>query len=124
MHLNEVSFGARPPIDSYGGGGFSLGGVRHAGSLALHFDRMLDWAPRSPAQITPEALAVFIADAGAMDVLLLGMGPDIANLPADARAALDAAGIGYDLMSTAAACRTYNVLLAEDRRVAAALIAV
>lgn len=124
MFLNEVSFEARPPIDSYGGGGFSLGGVRHVGSLALHFDRMQDWAPRAPGDVTPEALAGFIEAAGSMDVLLIGMGLDIANLPPATRAALDAAGIGYDLMSTGAACRTYNVLLAEDRRVAAALIAV
>ena len=124
MQMNEISFPVRPPIDSYGGGGFSLGGVRHAGSLALLPDRMTDWPVRAPAQMTPEAFAPFIAAAAEMDVLLIGMGADIALPPPAVRAALDAADIGYDLMATAAACRTYNVLLAEDRRVAAALIAV
>ncbi|MGG7567494.1 Mth938-like domain-containing protein [Rhodovulum sp. DZ06] len=124
MQMNEISFAARPPLDSYGEGGFSLGGVRHVGSLALLPTRMEDWAAKAPGEVTAEALAPFIEAAGEIDVLLIGMGGDIAFPAPGAREALEAAGIGFDLMSTAAACRTYNVLLAEDRRVAAALIAV
>jgi uncharacterized protein len=124
MLMNEVRFEARPPIDSYGDGAFRLGGLRHVGSLALLFDRMQDWPVAAPADASPEALAPFIDIAREMDVLLIGMGNEIAHLPRETRAALEAAGIGFDLMSTGAACRTYNVLLAENRRVAAALIAV
>lgn len=124
MQMNEISFPSRPPLESYGQGGFSLGGVRHVGSLALLPSRMEDFPARSPAEVTVEALAPFLEAAGEIDVLLLGMGADVAMPPREAREALEAAGIGFDLMSTAAACRTYNVLLAEDRRVAAALIAV
>ncbi|MFV0474280.1 MAG: MTH938/NDUFAF3 family protein, partial [Pikeienuella sp.] len=58
------------------------------------------------------------------DVLLIGMGEDIAPLDRAARAALEAAGLGAEIMPTGSACRTYNVLLSEGRRVAAALIAV
>lgn len=124
MQMNEISFPARPPLDSYGQGGFSLGGLRHEGSLALLPVRMIDWPVRSPAEATAEAFAPFIEAAGEIDVLLIGMGAEIAFPAPGAREALRAAGIGFDLMATAAACRTYNVLLAEDRRVAAALIAV
>ena len=124
MHMNEISFAARPAIDSYGEVGFRLGGVRHVGSLALLPTRMIDWPVTAPQEATAEAFAPFIEAAAELDVLLIGMGADIAFPAKGAREALDAAGLGYDLMATAAACRTYNVLLAEDRRVAAALIAV
>ena len=124
MQMSEIVFPSRPPLESYGGGGFSLGGVRHEGSLALLPRRMEDWPVRAPGEVTAEALAPFIEAAAEIDVLLIGMGADIALPPGAAREALEAAGIGFDLMATAAACRTYNVLLAEDRRVAAALIAV
>jgi len=56
-------------------------------------------------------------------VLLIGKGADIAPLTRETRAALEAAGLGFEVMSTPSACRTYNVLLTEGRRVAAALVA-
>ena len=59
-----------------------------------------------------------------MEILLVGMGKELRRLPEGLRAALKAAGISADPMSTGAAVRTYNVLLAEDRAVAAAFIAV
>ena len=103
MRMIEIDYEARPPIDAYGGGGFRIA---------------------APAEATPEAFAAVLAEAGEIDVLLVGMGPDIAPLPRAAREAFEAAALGVETMSTAAACRTFNVLLAEDRRVAAALIAV
>ncbi|MEM6441581.1 MAG: Mth938-like domain-containing protein [Pseudomonadota bacterium] len=124
MRMNEISFERRPPIDAYGGGGFTVGGLRHLGGLALLPERMEDWAVQAPDRITPEAVAPFLAAAEEIDVLLIGLGADVAVLPRPAREALEAAGIGVEPMSTPSACRTFNVLLAEDRRVAAALIAV
>ena len=62
--------------------------------------------------------------AGKIDVLFLGMGADIAHAPKAFRAELEAAGIGVEVMSSPAACRTYNVLLAEGRLIAAALLPV
>ena len=59
----------------------------------------------------------------AVEVLLLGVGSKNALVPSTLRKALRVAGIVLDAMDTGAACRTYNVLMAEDRRVAAALIA-
>ncbi len=65
-----------------------------------------------------------LALTGRVDVLLIGMGDEIAALPGPFRAALEAAGIGVEVMATPAACRTYNVLLSEGRRIAAALLPV
>ncbi|MEM1314398.1 MAG: Mth938-like domain-containing protein [Pseudomonadota bacterium] len=122
--MNEITFESRPPIDSYGEGGFRVGGLRHLGSLALLPDRMEDWPVIAPVGIVPGSVARFVAAAAEIDVLLIGLGADVAVLPRPAREALEAAGIGVEPMSTPSACRTFNVLLAEDRRVAAALIAV
>jgi uncharacterized protein len=61
---------------------------------------------------------------GKIDVLLVGTGAEIAHLPADFRAALEAAGIGVETMNSPAAARTYNVLLGEGRRIAACLLPV
>lgn len=117
--MNEVRFAGRPPIDGYGAGGFRIGGYAHQGGLLLLPDRIGQWAPAQPP--TADCFAPFIAAAGELDILLVGMGAEIAALPAAVRAAIEAAGVGVDVMATPAACRTYNVLLAEDRRVAAAL---
>jgi uncharacterized protein len=120
MRMNEINLEGRRPVDSYGAGGFRIDGVWHTGSLVLSpgglhgFDGPVDL----------EALAPLIAQAAELDVVLIGQGADIAPLAGPLRAALEGAGIGIEIMSTASACRTYNVLLAEDRRVAAVLVAV
>jgi uncharacterized protein len=120
--MSEVSFRGQPPIDSYGAGGFRVGGVARRGGLLILPDRIDGWDPALP--LTAEAFAPVVAAADRVDVLLVGVGADIAPLPLGARAALEAAGIGVETMATPAACRTYNVLLAEARRVAAALLPV
>lgn len=124
MRMNEIVFEDRPPIDGYGEGGFRIGGLVHRGSVLLLPRRMDAWAPASVGEIDAEACAPILAAAAEMDVLLVGMGAEIAPLPREVRAPLEAAGIGVEIMATGPACRTFNVLLAEDRRVAAALIAV
>ena len=121
MRMAEIGYEGPPPIDSYGGGGFRIAGAFHEGDLLLLGPVPTPWAP---AGFSVEAFAAVIRSAAEVDVLLVGMGVEIAPLPTAARLALEAAGIGVEVMSTASACRTYNVLLAEDRRVAAALIAV
>ena len=116
MRMSEIGYEGPPPIDSYGGGGFRLAGEFHEGALMLLRDGPVPWS----GELTPAALAPVIDGAAGIDVLLLGMGPEIAAPPPALRAALEEAGLGLEPMSTASACRTYNVLLAEDRRVAAA----
>jgi len=119
MRLNEIRFSDQRPIDGYGPGGFRVGGEWHEGSLLL--------SPQGVVPIvmplTAEALPPVLALAPEVDVVLVGQGADIAPLPARLRILFEEAGIGVEIMATPPACRTYNVLLAEDRRVAAVLAA-
>jgi len=114
-----------PSIDAFGGGGFRLDGVRHDGSLLIVSDRAEPWPVASLAELTPESLAPVLA-AGRTEVefLLLGVCARNAQPPRAVREALQQAGIGLEFMDTPAAARLYNVLTAEGRRLAAALIAI
>jgi uncharacterized protein len=87
-------------------------------------DRAEAWAMTDPAAITLPSLAPLVAAAESLDLLLLGCGPRPVIPAADVREEFRRLGIVVEAMDTGAACRTFNVLLAEDRRVAAALIAV
>ena len=78
----------------------------------------------NPTALTPDDFAMVLAEKDAIDLLLIGMGRDMARPPRPVRAALEAAGLMYDPMATGHAVSTYNLLLEEKRRVAAALIAV
>lgn len=122
MRLNEVEFPGQPPIDGYGRGGFRIGGYAHRGGLLILPGRIATWDYADPLDVASFAAAIAAADA--YDILLIGAGPQPAPLPAPVRAALEAAGAAAEPMATPPACRTYNVLVAEERRVAAALIPV
>lgn len=111
-------------IDAYGNGGFRFAGVSHRGSLLCLPSGMHAWPVTAPAEVTLEALAPVFAAAETLDVLLLGMGPDIAPLDPAVRDALRERRVIVEAIATGSAVRTYNVLLAEDRAVGAALIAV
>jgi len=117
MRLTEMKFDGPTPIDGYGPGFFRVASEVYHGPLLVLPGRVEgwkglgDWAPIFAAQ-------------DQIDVLFLGMGAQIAALPAVDRALFDTAGIGVEIMATPAACRTYNVLLAEGRRIAAALMPV
>ncbi len=114
-----------PSIDAYGEGGFRLDGARHEGSLLIVGDEARVWAVDSPEGLSVDALGpVFDAGRAEVEFLLLGMGPRNALPPRAIREALLAAGMGLEFMDTPSAARLYNVLTAEGRRVAAALIAV
>lgn len=120
MRTTEVDFEGRLPVDGYGPGGFRVAGAVHRGPLALVPEGVVPWNG------LPD-LGPFLERVAGFDVLLLGLGVEMAPLPAalaEARAALEAAGAGVEVMATPSACRTYNVLLAEGRRVAAALMPV
>lgn len=120
MRMSEISLTGRQPVESYGPGGFRIDGVWHTGSLILSPGGLHGFtAPVDMATLEP-----LLVQAAAIDVVLIGQGAEIAPLAAPLRAALEAAGIGAEVMSTASACRTYNVLLAEERQVAAVLAAV
>lgn len=123
MDFTRVAPEGRQIIQAHREGGFTIAGVRHAGSVLVLPERTLPWTVRELAGVTVESLDPVIAAAASVDILVLGCGAEFGQLSADLRAALRAYGIVTEAMDTRAACRTFNVLLAEDRRVAAALIA-
>ena len=114
----------RHPIDAYGGGGFRFGEMSHRGSLLLVPGGVHAWSATRPEEIDQRSLHQVFAEASAIELLLIGTGVDPAFLSPSLLASIRRAGPRVDAMPTAAAARTYNVLLAENRRVAAALIAV
>lgn len=114
-----------PSVDAYGEGGFRLSGARHEGSVLIVRDEAKAWPVRALAELTPEHFAEVIAlGAREVEFVLLGVGQVNALPPRPVREALSRAGIGLEFMDTPTAARTYNVLTAEGRRLAAALIAI
>jgi uncharacterized protein len=111
------------PIDAYGNGGFRFAGMSHRGSILCLPYAIEAWEPTSVDGLTPASFAPVFAAKDQIDFVLLGTGEMHRRPSADVRAAFSAAGLGLDVMGTGAAARTYNVLIAEGRRVAAALIA-
>jgi len=110
----------RQVIESYGPGGFRVSGVAHDGAILVLPQATRPWSVASIADATAANLAPVVE--AAIEILLLGCGKRMALVPQTLRQELRARGIVVDAMDTGAACRTYNVLLAEDRRVAAALL--
>ncbi len=117
MRLNEITYTDALPVDGYGPGFFRIGGVAHEGSVAILPGGVAPWGGYEDAR-------TLVAAKDAVDVIFVGTGAEIAHVPASLRDALEAAGIGVETMNSPAACRTYNVLLSEGRRVGLALIPV
>ncbi|RWO07972.1 MAG: hypothetical protein EOS07_16395 [Mesorhizobium sp.] len=122
--IREAHFPGRAPIEAYGNGGFRFADMSHRGSLLCLPSGIYGWEPADPLALTAADFAKLLNEADQVEILLVGAGKDLRPLPPALRAVLKAAGIAADPMSTGAAVRTYNVLLAENRAVAAALIAV
>jgi uncharacterized protein len=111
-------------IDAYGDGGFRFGGMSHRGSLLCFPDGIWAWPVTAVGDLNEVALAPVFAHADLLDVFLIGAGRDPWALPNSVRALFHARSISVDVMTTGAAVRTYNILLAENRRAGAGLIAV
>lgn len=117
MRMTEVDFGGGRPVEGYGPGFFRVAGALWHGALLL--------LPNGPRAWDGYADSGALLDAApSIDLLLLGTGRDLAPPPADLRAAIEATGLGLEVMASPSACRTYNVLLAEGRRIGAALLPV
>lgn len=114
----------RHQLDAYGAGGFRFAGMSHRGSILALPSGVRAWPVASATDLDEASFAEIFAERETMDLLLLGTGVDVVPLPETLRRMFREAGIGLDVMQTGAAARTFNVLLAENRRVAAALIAV
>ncbi len=111
-------------IEGYGNGGFRFAGMSHRGSLLCLPTGMHAWEARSATEITLENLQPVFDAAEQIDVLLVGLGTDITGFDKTIRAALRERRIIVEAIATGGAVRTYNILLGENRSVAAALIAV
>lgn len=113
-------------IQSYAGSRFKVSGLIYEGSIFVFTDKTVPWAV-SKSEVTEFSIEDFqdlLKVKSDIDVILLGCGPKIVFLPASLRAQLKAQGLHVEVMDTGAACRTYNVLMAEGRRVVAALLPV
>ena len=114
----------RQLIQGYGDGGFRVSGVRYSGSIIVFPWETVSWPVVAGDKFTVEHFCA-IRDAGnEVSVLLLGCGAKTSLIGTQLRAQVRAWGVVIEAMDTGAACRTYNVLLSEDRFVAAALIAI
>lgn len=108
-------------ITAYGGGGFRISGERHEGSLILLPTQIIPWTAITLDQLTRDQFAPL---ADEMDILLIGCGARFDKSPKTTIEKLSGLGFSVDVMDTGAACRTYNVLVGEDRPIATALIAI
>ena len=111
-------------IDAYGNGGFRFGAMSHRGSLLCLPDGIWAWPVTSVSELTEAALAPVFERAPALDLFLIGAGRDPYALPEPLRARFRALSISVDCLATGPAAQTYNILLGENRRVGAGLIAV
>jgi len=112
------------PISEYGNGGFRFAGISHQGSLLLLPGGIYAWNVIEFSHLNNDDFHLVFDQAEKIDFLLLGCGPHLISPDADIRQAFDTHDIGLEFMNTGAAVRTYNVLLAEKRNIAAAVIAV
>jgi uncharacterized protein len=114
-------------IDAYGAGGFRFAGMSHIGSILATPTGVRAFEPSAPAEITVASLAPLFAELlqnpRSIEIFVIGTGEKMALLSAPVKARLKEAGLRVEAMATGPAARVYNVLLGENRRVAAALIA-
>lgn len=122
--IRKAHFPGRAQIDAHGNGGFRFADMSHRGSLLLLPSGIYGWEMDETMPLSVENFRRVLDDAADIEVLLVGTGSKLRPLPAELKAALKAKGIASDPMGTGAAIRTFNIMLAEQRAVAAALIAV
>lgn len=117
MQLSEIVFAEATPIEGYGPGFFRVAGQAVAAPTCVTAKGARGWGGYDDAES-------LIALAEEIDVIFIGTGAETAHVPTVLRDLLEAAGLGVEAMNSPAACRTYNILLSEGRRVAAALLPV
>lgn len=121
---SEPHFPGSAPIEAYGRGGFRFAGMSHRGSLLVVPSAIWAWPVQSASEINEQTLERVLAESDVIDVLLIGSGHEMWRMPDALRWRLRESKISVEVMLTGAAVRTYNIMLNEHRRVAAALIAV
>ncbi|MSO98107.1 MAG: hypothetical protein EXR11_07810 [Rhodospirillaceae bacterium] len=114
----------RQNIQKYGNGRFTVSGTVFTGGVLVLPAQTVNWSATDIANLNEDAIGVLLSHAKAFDFCLMGCGPRTLALPIPLRTRFKQVGLRIDMMDTGSACRTYNVLSAEGRAVAAALVAV
>jgi len=114
----------RQLVQRYGDGGFRVNGQDYPGSIIVLAEMVCTWNVSALDLITLESLSPVITSSPPADILLIGCGVRFTPPPRELRASLKEKGTALEWMDTGAACRTFNILLAEGRSVAAALMAI
>ena len=124
IEIHEAHFPGRAPIDAYGNGGFRFAEMSHKGSILCVPSGIYAWDVSIPDELTVENFERVLSEADDIEILLVGSGAYLVPIKHDLRRKLREVNISADPMATGAAVRTYNVLVAEGRAVAAAFLAV
>lgn len=123
MEFTEINSSEDAFVAGYGDGGFRMGDSRFEGSMMITPEGFYPWDVSDKADISLDNL-VPILDASGIEIIVIGLGPNMAFLAKDICAAFQEKKLAVEAMDTGAAARTYNLLLQEGRLVAAALIAI
>ncbi len=121
MDITPLISADRQVIQAYSQGAFKISGQIYNGSVIVSPGRTMPW-PVQGKTLTPDDFAWALTPEWEQDVILLGCGPRTFMPDPAIRALLKSRHINLELMDTGAACRTYNVLMADGRRIAAALL--
>ena len=124
MTQDQLYYPGRPLIDAYGNGGFRFADMSHQGSILILPKGVYQWPVTQASALSPKDFELVYSQINGINFLLLGLGESFTAPPQFIRDKCRDAGVSIETMSTGAAIRTYNVLIVEQRPVAAALIAV
>lgn len=122
MELRQASPPGRQVIQGYRDDGFTVGGKRFQGAVLVQLDGAATWGGESAGLLTLDHFQPLLTAEVKPELVIVGTGAVLVTLPPELTAAARAAGLKLEAMATPAACRTYNILLAENRLVAAALL--
>lgn len=124
MQLENTGFAGLRLIEAYGDKGFRFTDARHEGSVLILPKRIEGFAVSSMSEVDLESFGSVIAQRAEIEILLIGTGEKQVFPAQDIIKYFIEQKIALEVMDSRAACRTYNILASEDRKVAAAIIAV
>ena len=124
LEMTDAYYPGHDPIDFYGSGGFRFGSMSHQGAILFLPSGTRRWDAETPTSLSTDHLAKILAEKSEIEILIIGTGKTLTPLSPDIKDAIRSAGIKMEVMDTGAAVRTLNILLSEDRAVAAALFPV
>ena len=124
LDLSPVDFEGRNIIQTYGNGNFQISDKKYDHSVLVFPDQIIPWSPIDTNNLIVDDFKKVLTVGPIVELLLLGCGKTTWFLPLPLRDELKEMGLVLEPMDTGAACRTFNVLLGEDRRIAAALMLV